>query len=315
MSPLIPRTLRALFLLTVAAIQRLLREGMILRSMIWPAGVVVGTLAATIVVMALLKPSREIALPRDVDPALRHRFDEAGFAIHDVVDPRAAVESDQVSVATDGRHLWARGTSTLALEAEEIVRFEAGSSWRPNPRDLPDLEDGQTQGRRISRVLGMLFVMYGAVFGLGSVARDRDNGTLEAELVLPVPRWVGGMARWLASVFVLSMFYALTVTMLAAVVGVRQPAAMIGNGIAAVGGGVAIGLGVVGTAGLKQGFSGPFAAALTGVTGLAAFGFVGVEWLPIASLFSDGDGTLALLTSAAFGIAASAIYARRTGRS
>lgn len=309
------RTLSALLLLTTTTVQRLLREGMVLRSMIWPAAVVVGTLAATIVIMAFLRPAREVAVPPGCDPELVEILEEAGFTIHTVPDPRAAVDEELVSVATDGRQLWARGTSTLALEVEEFARIQAGSPWRPSSRDLPDRGAGEEQGRKICRILGMLFVMYGAVFGLGSVARDRDNGTLEAELALPVPRWVGGLARWIASVGVLALFYALSVVMLDAVVGVREPGATIRHGLAAAGGGVAIGLGVVGTAGLKQGFSGPFAAALTGVTGLAAVGYLGVDWLPVASLFSDGDGYAAVAVSVGLGLLAAAVYAHRTGRS
>lgn len=301
-------------MLTVSTTQRLLREGMILRSMIWPVAVVVGTLAATIVVMAFLRPPREVAVPPGCDPELVAIFEGSGFTVHTVADPRGAVEDERVSVATDGSHLWARGTSTLALEVEELVRIQVGSPWRPSSMELPSLTAGEEQGRRICRILGMLFVMYGAVFGLGSVARDRDNGTLEAELTLPVPRWVGGLARWTASVVLLSLFYALSVVMLAAVIGVRGPGTTILHGIAAIGGSVAIGLGVVGTAGLKQGFSGPFAAALTGVTGVAAVGLVGADWLPIASLFGEGDGYTAVLISVGLGLLASAVYARRTGR-
>ena len=310
------RTVRALGLLMAASIRRLMREGMVLRSMVWPSAVVLGTLTSTIAVLAIYRPTRDVAVAPDLDPALIEAFQAADFDVHPTDDLRGAVEGGWVPFATDGRRLWVRASSTTPLEVEQVLRIHLDSPWYPAPpMDRPNLEAAQRMGRIISAILGMLFVMYGAVFGLGSVARDRDDGTLEAELALPVPRWVGGVARWLASLLVLSCFYALCVVMLAAVIGVRDPAATIRHGIAASSAGVSMGLGVVGTAGLKQGFSGPFAAVMTMVTVLASLGLAGMGWVPVGSMFAwSASGWSALASAVVLGIAACAIYAKRTGR-
>jgi ABC-type transport system involved in multi-copper enzyme maturation permease subunit len=163
-------------------------------------------------------------------------------------------------------------------------------------------------------VLALLFVLYGLVFGLGGVARDRDDGTLEIELSLPIPRWVGGMARWIASTLILATFFTVSVALLAAILPTPGVGAVIRNGVAACGGGVAIGLVTVGTAGIKQGFSGPFALAMSSATGLAAAGpLLKLTWLPVGSLFAGGDGWAACAVALGLGFVASALYGWRTG--
>ncbi|MBX2802449.1 MAG: ABC transporter permease [Myxococcales bacterium] len=310
------RIVRALWYLTGATVQRLLREGMVLRSMVWPGGVVIVTFAFTIALLAFFRPSRDVAITPDLEPALVTALEDGGFTVHPTDDPHGAVKALTQPVGTDGDTVWTVGTSPTALELEAIVRTYARDSWRPQPPNrLPDVSSTSQSGLIICRILAMLFVTYGAVFGLGSVARDRDDGSLEAELALPVPRWVGGFARWIASVLVLAVFYGVSVLMLAAIIGVHQSSAVIRHGIAGCGAGVALGLMVVGTSGLKNGFSGPFAAALTGVTALAALGTLQLTWLPVASLFSRGQGYSALAVSIAFGLFSSVVYARRTGTS
>ena len=309
------RAIRAFGLLTASTVRRLLREGMVLRSMVWPSVVVIGTLAATIAVLAAFRTARAVAIPEN-EPELAAWLEDGGFEVFEVGDPHAAVAEERYSVGTDGHTLWARGTSTTALDVEEVLRTQLGASWRPlAPRDLPSIEAGRRQGRIISRFVAALFVMYGTVFGLGSVARDRDDGSLEAELSLPIPRWVGGLARWTASSLVLAVFYALCVVVLAAVIGVADVGAQLRHGAAACAGGVAVGLAVVGTAGIKQGFSGPLAASLTGVVGLFAIGAIyDLPWLPIGSLLSESSGYATLGTALVMGLLSSALYGIRTGR-
>ena len=158
----------------------------------------------------------------------------------------------------------------------------------PRPID-PKTRDAH--GDVACRLVGLLFVLYGVVFGLGGVARDRDNGSLEAELALPVPRWVGGLARWIASSLVLGAFYAATVLLFSSMFPVRDCGAVVRHGVAAASVGVALGLSAVGSAGLKNGFSGPLAVAMTGATGLASVGAaLTLAWMPIASLLTNGSG-------------------------
>jgi len=311
------RTLRALVLLTLTAARRLLREGMVLRSLVFPGLIVLGTLTVTVTLIAVLQPARWIAVTAETPPAIIAALEAADLQVATTDSPRAAVQSNGYSTATDGRTVWMSLSSATGLEVEEIVRTQADAPWIPRPTHRrPNVTSGEQNGRTISRVLGLLFVMYGTVFGLGGVARDRDDGTLEAELALPIPRWVGGLARWIASTAILSLFYGLCVLMIAAVVGVAEAGATARHGAAACGGGVAVGLAVAGTAGLKQGFSGPFATAVTGVSALAALGgATGTGWLPIASLFGGGSGWASVGMAILFGSGAAALYGARTGRS
>ncbi len=288
-----------------------------LRSMVWPSVAVIGTLTVTIAVLAAFRAPRTVGVPENA-PEIHAWFTEAEFEVLTFPDPRQAVVDQYVPVAVsaDGRRMWAAGSSTTGYEVEEVLRDKLAAPWLlRTSRQLPGIDQGQRQGRNISRMVGILFVMYGTVFGLGSVARDRDDGSLEAELSLPVPRWIGGLARWLASSLVLAVFYALCVLLLAACIGVEDWASTVRHGIAACAAGVAVGLAVVGTAGIKQGFSGPLSASLTVVTGLAALGALGIDWLPISSLLSSGAGWVPLLVAGLFGLASAAIYSVRTGRS
>lgn len=311
------RALRALGLLTASAIQRLLREGMVLRSLVWPGLVVSGTLVVTVGVLALTRPSRNVAVPHDLPADLAASLEDRRFALVRMApeDIREAVLSGALPLGTDGTKLYARGSSIASLEVEYLVRERVDAKWMPDPPPLPGAVDAARNGREIVRILGMLFVMYGAVFGLGGVARDRDNGSLEAELALPIPRWISGFARWLAATFTLGLFLALSILFISAIVGVTNVPALIRHGIAACGASVALGIGVVGTAGLKQGFAGPFALVVVLLTGLTTFGLLGLDWLPLASLFTDGEGWAALVTSLGMGLASAFVYAWRAGRS
>jgi len=310
------RAARALALLTASMIQRLLREGMVLRSLVWPGLVASGTLMVTVAFLALTRPSRSIAVPPDLPDDLVAALEERQFALLRM-EPEAipaAIEQGRQPIGTDGTTLWVRGSSVVSLEVEYLLRRRAGARWMPLPEPLPDAASASLAGRNIVRVLGMLFVMYGAVFGLGGVARDRDNGSLEAELALPVPRWISGMSRWLASTFTLGLFFTLSILWIAAIVGVKDAPSVIRHGIAACGASVAIGIGIVGTAGLKQGFAGPFALVVVVLTGITTLGALGIDWLPLASLFSEGSGWPAIAVAMVMGVISAFVYALRVGR-
>lgn len=310
------RAARALVLLTASTMQRLLREGMVLRSLVWPGLVASATLMFTVGFLAVTRPSRNLAVTPDLPDDLSAALEERRFAL-DVMDAdevREAVESGAHSLGTDGTVLWARGSSIASLEVEYLMRRRVGARWMPEPEPLPDAAHANLAGRDIVRVLGMLFVMYGAVFGLGGVARDRDNGSLEAELALPIPRWISGLARWLASTVTLGLFYSLSILWITAIVGVADPTSVMRHGVAACGAAVALSIGVVGTAGLKQGFAGPFAAVVVLLTAVMTLGYFGLDWLPLASLFSEGTGWPALAVAAGMGLASAFVYGQRVGR-
>src|SRR5690606_3153972 len=123
----------------------------------------------------------------------------------------------------------------------------------------------EQSGLVMVRLLAALFAMYGVVFGAGLVARDRDEGTLEAELALAVPRWVHGAARWIAASALLATFFGLAVQILAAFVGLPDTAATMRHGTAATSAAAAIGIAAVGRGGLRTGFSSTLAAGMLGL--------------------------------------------------
>ncbi len=311
------RAFRALVLLTGSMVQRLMREGMVLRSLVWPGLVASLTLMATVAFLAITRPSRNVAVTPEVPPELIEAFEHRQFAIErhdDVASIEDAINEGSIPIGTDGTTLFVRGSSIASIEIEFLVRKHHEARWMPVPDELPDAARAGLAGRNIVRVLGMLFVMYGAVFGLGGVARDRDNGSLEAELALPVPRWITGLARWLASTFTLGLFFVLSIIWITAIVGVTEPAAVMRHGVAACGAAVALGIAVVGTSGLKQGFAGPFAVVVVLLTALTTLGALGLSWLPLASLFTEGSGWPALVVSAGLGVLSAFVYAWRVGR-
>lgn len=311
---LLLRTLRALWLLTASSFVRLMREGLVLRSMIWPGLVICITLTATLVVASALRPGRDVAVDRDTDPELIAQIRAASFEVDLVDEPGPQVQAGRYSFGTDGTTVWLYGTPPAALELESIVRAHLGSGWRPKPRPPPAPREADVRGELACRILALLFVLYGLVFGLGGVARDRDDGTLEAELALPIPRFVGGLARWISATIVLAIFYSASVQLFGALIPIPEHWIVIRHGIAAGSVGVAIGLVVVGTAGVKQGFSGPLAAGITFATALAsAGGALGLWWLPIGSLFAGGSGWVPLAVAGLLGLLAAGSYGWRMG--
>jgi hypothetical protein len=314
MNTVLLRSLRALGLLTGSTFVRMLRESLVLRSMVWPGIVTCTTLAATLVVAAAVRPGRDVAVEPGTDPALVVELEEAGFDVEHLSSPGEAVRSGRYSMGTDGRAIWVYGTPPAALELESMVRTRLDADWRPKPRPPPEPRDVDVRGDIACRILALLFVLYGLVFGLGGVARDRDDGTLEAELSLPIPRFVGGLARWLASTAILALFFTVSVHLFAAIIPVPYRWEVIRHGIAAASVGVAIGLVVVGTSGVKQGFSGPFAAGMTFATGMASVGgALGLTWLPLASLFGSGSGWPPLGMALLLGLLSSWSYGWRMG--
>lgn len=314
-----PRTWNALFLLTATLGRRFLREGLVMRSLVWPAAITIGTLVATLGVVAATKDASIVAISPAVPAEVAADLGAHGWTVRPADDPAALVRDGGAWAGTDGATIWATNGSIDLLELEAVLRAHRGAPWRPSARDaLPQAAETEAFGRLLCQVLAVLFALYGVVFGLGSVARDRDDGTLEAELALPVPHWVPGMARWLAATAVLTLFFGLCVALFHAVMGVDAPWAMVRHGFAACGGAAAIGLMVVGAAGLEQGFSGPLAASLAIATGAIGFGLslptVG-HVLPLASVFAGGSGWGPAGAAIALGLFAAGVFSVRSARS
>lgn len=295
------RALYGLLLMTGALLQRLTREGLVLRSLTFPTGLTVGTLVLTIGVVAWVRWDPLVA----ITPQLEHlqpTLMENGIRTSIVDDPQAEVEAQRAWAGTDGREIWLSGGGPKALTLESVVREEVGADWRPDADvPKPGLGVAIAMGRRVVVLLGVLFALYGVVFGAGMMAQDRDAGILEIELSLPLPRWVVGASRLLAGTLALSAFLALGILMVDAVIGVPNVWATIRHGIACSCGATCIGLLVIGRAGLKAGFTGPLASGMSLATGLIAVGLAApgfARWLPLASFASSASGWESLVGAA-----------------
>ncbi len=310
----------AVLILTGDTIRRLLREGLVVRSLVWPGLLAAASLAAVLGVLAMVRSEPRIAVAPGTPPAVVAALSAAGLTVEEDPNPRAAVVGGQAPIGTDGHVVWSRG-GAHTLQAEIAVRNAVGAPWTPvapilGPAGAPPVASDvpKLPEDAVGRVLAMLFMLYGLVFGLGGVARDRDQGILDAELCLPIPRWATGFARWLGSTVVLTGFLALSVLLVNAVLPLGDPTPALVHGFAALATSVAIGMAVVGHAGLKQGFSGPFGVGMTLTTGAASLGLrYDLPWVPVASLFSTKDGTVAALLAGVVGVLGSWVYARRTG--
>ncbi len=307
--------LRALTLIGADIVRRFLREPQVVRSLLWPIALVPLTLMFTVLGFVWFEGDWPVAVDEEAPAALVTALEDQGFTVRRVPDAREAVEAGGFRTSTDGRTVYAGAIRGRVLQVERVVREHVGSSWRV-ARPTPPRAD-ESQGGRVMGVIGVLFVLFGVVFGAGMVARDRDDGTLESHLALGVRRWVHGSARWLAGSAVLALHYGLAIAVLHAILGVEHFGDVARNGLAACGGAVAVGLFVVGRAGLKSGFSGPLASGLSIATGLTAVGValpsVG-RHLPISSMLTDGSGWLPLAGSVGMGVLAVVLFTWRSAR-
>jgi hypothetical protein len=310
------RALRALGWLTLAQTAGLLREGLVRRSLGWPIGLVCGVLLATVGAAALVKGDRSVAVPREADAALAALVAEEGFTVRRAEDPEEAVRRGRAFLGTDGHALWELAPSPEALRLEAALRAAAQAPWTPVVApESPTVAQTGRSGRAIGRILAVLFALYGGVLGLGGIARDRDDGVLHAELVLPIPRWVPPLARWAAAAGLLTPWFFTAIACLHAILGVSAPAAMAVHGAAGAITAASLGIAAVGDASLRRSFAGPFAAVATVVTGLVTagdrLGPLGTV-LPLASVGSTASPWPAAALALLSGPVAAAVFAWRT---
>jgi hypothetical protein len=311
---------RALALLTVDMLRRLLREGVVLRSLVFPVGLAATAMILTVVAVVLLRPPGTLALtPEAATPAILAEAEAGGWPVVQVDDPHALVIAGSAAAATDGRTIWTYKASAEALRLESLLRRNLNAGWRiepPTKQGRTNRARSERGTRHLLQFIGALFAFYGVVFGAGSVARDRDEGTFDAELVTALPMWVHGAARWLAGSVLLSAFFAFSVILFDAFIGVAAPVSLAVHGAAACAGSTAIGLVVIGRAGLENGFAAPMSAGLVIVVTLLSIGLkldLQVAWLPVASLLTDDiSGAAALATSVTWGVAGTALFTWRS---
>ncbi len=312
------RDFRAVALLTTALFRRLSREGIVVRSLTFPIGLVIGTLVLTIGVVAYIRFTPVVALTANMaTPALIAELEENEFRPLITETPKAVLDDNEAWAATDGETLWLRGGGPQTLVVEALIRERINAPWRPNTQvPKPDLSAATAMGRNIVVLLGVLFSLYGVVFGAGMVARDRDDFTFEVELSLGVSRWVHGVVRILAGSSILAAFLCLGVALCTAILGLDDPAAMVRHAIACATGATCIGLLAIGRSGIQSGFTGALALGMSLATACFALGAalpsVG-QWIPMASLVAgESSGWQALVGTGVLALAALLVFTRRS---
>ncbi|MCO4743546.1 MAG: ABC transporter permease subunit [Proteobacteria bacterium] len=304
-------TLRALAFLTGSLLRRLAREGMVVRSLVFPTALVIGTLMATLAVMAAIRTPQTVAvIPTD---PVAEAAEEAGFVVVRTEDPQLALDRGAVWASIVDEKITATSDDLGLQQLEALVREARGSAWRPasNPQ-RPSNVESQPLALRIARLLAVLFTLYGVVFGAGMVARDRGDGTLESELALPVPRWTHATARFIAGSLGLAVFFAGGVALVDAMLDIEAPLIILGHGAAAAAGATAIGIASAGRSTIKSGFSTTLAVSMSAVSVLGSMGLSSeaTHFLPIASLSATGSPVVPLLVSLVLGAACSAWFGR-----
>lgn len=281
--------------LTASMVQRFLREGMVLRSMVFPASLVIAVILGTVGFVTWWRVEGTAVTPSMATPEFRAAIEEAGGAVIVSDDPEAVVRSGQASYGTDGKTLWVDRSGMPPKGLEPAIRKQLGTVWRQY-QVLETRRSEATAGTgsaRIAQFIGVLFAMYGVVFGAGAIARDRDDGTLDAELSVALPMWVAALARWSAATLVLGLFYATSVAMVDAVIGLPNPWALALNGATAASTASAVGMAVIGRGGKTRGFAGPMSAGLVIVMGLYSVGLARPELaphIPVGSITATSVG-------------------------
>ena len=301
--------------LTASMVQRFLREGMVLRSMIFPVALVIVVLVGTVAFVTWWRVEGAALTPTMATPAFRAAIEGAGGTVWVSDTPEALVRSGQAAFGTDGKTLWLDRSGMPTQKLESAFRQQLGTVWRPHETSemRSSASKSDTSSTGIAQFIGALFAMYGVVFGAGAIARDRDDGTLDAELSVALPMWVTALSRWSAATFVLGLFFAMSVAMLHAVIGLATPWALAINGATAASTAAAVGMAAIGRGGKTRGFAGPMSAGLVIVMSLFSLGLTNPGWalnVPVASLIATEVG-FAPLVALALGPAYSWWFARR----
>lgn len=307
---------RTTLILAQSQVVRGLREGLIVRALAWPALVTALAMMGAIGAAATWYASNSIAVS---DPALAEELRDEGLQVVVAEDPEAALDGglvDRAAWREDGR--WMLVTEfggALTLKAEAALRRRSpGAAWVIEPLPRNDRDQRTSPATRLMvGILAALFTLYGVVFGAGGLARDRDDGTLEAELSLPVPFVVHGAARILAGSLTLAVGFVVSVLLLHGLIGVDRAGPWCWVGSLAGVGGCALGFGWMSVSGRSESLSGPLVRGMTVSMALLFLGWsqpaIG-RHLPIASIGAlvGGFGPSAVAALVAVGMGAAACW-------
>lgn len=289
------RDLRGASWLALSLIRRTLREGIVLRSLLVPGAIAtLGTLI-TLVSVSWWTAPLVVGVESGVSSEVVERLRESEVEILEIDDAASAVQARLASVAIGVDQLVVDLRTNQPLGPEGAARRALRTSWRPmsgrrSQRErIPPAEPAQN----IVRLLGLLFCLYGVVFGAGGIARDRAEGLLDTELASGLSHaWVG-LARWSAAVVVISVPLALSVAVLNVILWVEGTPELIAHCTAGIATSVALGMSVVGGASIDRSFGTVLAYGLGALATLIALGQNDAlsAYIPVGSIMGTGAGT------------------------
>lgn len=331
--------MRALLALTFISLRRLAREGSVVRALVWPGMLCLGTM---LIVAAIAQPGAP-APTAVVDGPLASALDSRGLPIVRSMDPRADLESGLVerALATDDAGLvmvlnpsgWARFSGRRAaedLQVEAIARAHTGAAWRLElpPTGVQDSAQAAATARHGSlllRILGMVFALYAVVLTVASATRDRDTAVLEALGTTPAPPWAPSAARGLAVGAGCGLALTVTALGLGGLLPVEGLEAQLPALWGAILGAVALGtLALGGTGrvplgpwtGAPAGMTAPLRTSLLAASALGGLGLwlPALDWLPLVSLGGGSAGAGTGMSALLIAVVALTWSCRRVGR-
>lgn len=281
--------LRALRLMVLSLSVRFMREGFVVRALVWPGLLCSLSLVITAGAYAFFGTTPTIYV---TDASWTERLEADSFDVRVVEDPETLLRDGEAV-----RAIWRDGETIVlghalggraTLIAESIVRELADSPWRI---EVPELEarpeDVDTQAGMMAGIIGLLYTLYGVVMGAGSLYNDRSSGFVESELAFARPRWMPAASRVIALSGILVPGLAATLLLISALLPIDRVGTWIMHGGAAAATGGSLGLLLVSRGSIDKGFSAPLTRALMAAMALLGIGWMQPGWaytLPICSL-------------------------------
>jgi hypothetical protein len=285
---------RAVAGLAFSVVLRLMREGLVVRALLWPGLLTTLSIFVSAAYTVTWRGGNYLYTDQ---PELVAPLEEDGFEVTVLDNPEALLFDRRADRAVwregDKLVLGVRWAEYLKSRAEVRLRDVTGERWRlelppssPKPRHRDDLIPITGV---IAGIVGLLFTLYGVVIGTGALYRDRSSGVLESDLALPIPRWVHPVARILALAAVLGPAMIVSLVVVDSLLSMNQMGSwMIDGFFAAVAGG-ALGIGLMARADARRGFSAPLSQGLMGSMALISLGYWAADvgrYLPLLSLGS-----------------------------
>jgi hypothetical protein len=306
---------RALAGLSLAIVLRLLREGLVVRALVWPGLLTAMSMFISASVTIAWRNNPVIYVS---DAALVQPLEAADFKVRVHPDPEATLRD-----GTSERAVWREGEKLvmgvtwggiLSTKAESVLRNHVEERWRlevpsPQKRRRDSVELRPVTGL-LAGVVALLFTLYGVVIGAGSLYRDRSSGVLESDLALPVPRWIHAAARLVALSAVLGPALIVSLFIVDTLLPIFKLYQWMFTGILAALTGGMLGVASMARNANRRGFSAALSQSLTITMGLIALGFAAPvvgRAFPLVSLGSSFAGGQASLWSVPVAILAAAL--------